>query len=405
MSAISWYLAAGIALWALLVLHYESARRALLRPPAPPPAAGPYPSLSVIHPVRGLDAGYAANVAAALDMDYPGEVEDIFVFDDDAEPGIAVVRAALAARPGRRGHAWVLIAGSPRPGYTGKLSAMNAGVAAARGEIIAFTDSDIRVDRDIVRVLVDLLRSNPRAGSVFAPVVVSEPARTPGDVGYQIMLNSLYSPDVARWGAGGRGLPFIMGQLMVFGRDTLTAIGSVDCARGQLVDDMNIGTHVVAAGLENVMSGQPVRIIEGGLGFGDFLRNARRWLVFSRSGIPGRFAVGPALHFLGFWAGLLALAEGWAAGSAPLALLGLALALTAGAIVLGLNRATGAPPTPPRFWWMAYLMLLAGPFVYVTTWIWPEIRWRGRLYQLNARAQLDTEHPRLFARVRRALHA
>ena len=43
-------------------------------------------------------------------------------------------------------------------------------------------------------------------------------------------------------------LPFIMGQLMVFRRPALRAIGGVACAEGQLVDDMYIGKRVHEAG-------------------------------------------------------------------------------------------------------------------------------------------------------------
>jgi ceramide glucosyltransferase len=403
----SWLIAACIVALVPFVAGFEQRRRTLRRAPLPPPALARYPSLTVVHPVRGLDPGARENIAAALDVQYPGEIEDIFVFDDEAEPALPLVRAAIAAREasGRPGKARVLIAGPPPPGYTGKLSAMNAGVRAATGDLIAFADSDVRVDREIVRVLVDLLLCDPTAGAAFAPVVVSEPARSPGDVGYQIMLNSLYSPEVALWDHEAGGLPFIMGQLMVFRRDTLHAIGSVDCAKGQLVDDMHIGTHVVAAGLRNVMSSQPIRIVEWGMSLPEFARTARRWLVFSRSGIPARFALAAAFPFLGFWLGLVGFAEGVMSRSLAAAAVGATLMVAASAVLLALNRATGGPPVPMRWWWMPCLMFVAGPVVYVTTWIWPHVGWRGRMYDLNAKAELDRGSSALLGRIRRLLHA
>jgi ceramide glucosyltransferase len=403
----SWLIAACIVALVATIVRLEQRRRALRRPSVPPPALARYPSLTVVHPVRGLDPGARENIAAALDLDYPGEIEDLFVFDDEAEPALPLVRAAIAERAalGRAGRARVIIAGPPRPGYTGKLSAMNAGVAAARGDLVAFADSDVRVDRETVRVLVDLLLGDAKAGSVFAPVVVSEAAQASGDVGYQIMLNSLYSPEVALWSHKQASLPFIMGQLMVFRRDTLRAIGGVDCARGQLVDDMHIGTHVVAAGLRNVMAAQPVRIVESGMSLIDFARTARRWLVFSRSGIPRRFALSSGFHYFAFWLGLVGLAESAASGSLPLALAGATLMAAESAVLLALNRATGGPPVPMRWWWMPFLMFLTGPIVYVSTWLWPHVGWRGRTYDLNAKAELDTSPMRLVARIRRLLHA
>ncbi len=392
--AFNWWLMVGCALalgasWVRLAER----RHALKRGPEPPATRRSYPSLTVVHPVRGNDPGARENIAAALDVRYPGDIEDLFVIDDESEPVLPLLRAAIAeqAARGRSGRARVLIAGPPRPGYTGKLNAMNVGVAAARGDLIAFADSDVRVDREIVRSLVDRLLDEPDVGAVFAPVVVSEPARSPGDVGYQLMLNSLYSPEVALWSQSGKALPFIMGQLMVFRRATLRAIGSVDCARGQLVDDMHIGTEIVAAGLRNVMSSQPVRLIEWGLTFTEFAKTARRWLVFSRSGIPARFVLMSAFHYVAFWLGLVSLAVGASSGALPVALAGVTLMIATSAVLLALNRATGGPPVPLRWCWMPALLFLAGPFVYATTWIWPRVTWRGRTYDLNAKAELSTE--------------
>jgi hypothetical protein len=216
------------------------------------------------------------------------------------------------------------------------------------------------------------------------------------------MLNSLYSPEVALWDRQGRPIRFIMGQLMIFERATLASIGSVDCARGQLVDDMHIGTHIVAAGLTNVMTSQPARIVEGGMGFAEFARAARRWLVFSRSGIPGAFVLGAIIPFAAFWVGLVCALLG---GSIVVVALGVLLMAAVSAEILALDHATGAPPPPPRFWWMAPFMLFTGPFVYATTWFWPEVRWRGRVYELNARAELETGEGRLAGKIRRVLRA
>jgi len=70
-----------------------------------------WPSITVVRPVRGLDVDAAKNLAAALDNDYPGDVETIFVFDDDLDPGFATVRKAIAAHAaaGARGTATIMV--------------------------------------------------------------------------------------------------------------------------------------------------------------------------------------------------------------------------------------------------------------------------------------------------------
>src|SRR5438270_7419395 len=63
-----------------------------------------FPSISVIRPVRGADVGAAENYAAALDTGYPGEIETIFVFDDETDPGCPIAQAAVAAHRARGAH-------------------------------------------------------------------------------------------------------------------------------------------------------------------------------------------------------------------------------------------------------------------------------------------------------------
>src|SRR5262249_57919420 len=105
----------------------------------------------------------------------------------------------------------------------------------------------------------------PRHGWAFAPVLVHQPAQAAGDVFYALVQNALYSP-LAAWAAGERReLPFIMGQLMVFRRGALRAIGGVESVQGQLVDDMAIGKRLHEHGYKNVMSRRPLHIATGGL--------------------------------------------------------------------------------------------------------------------------------------------
>ncbi len=227
-----------------------------------------YPSVTVVRPIKGLDAGIKENIDAALDHGYPGEVETLFVFDDDREPALPLVRRAIDTRRGigKVLDARILFSGEPPPGRTGKLNAMIAGFQESRGELVAFADSDIRPDRDALRVLVETLCATPRAGAASAPVVVTEKPVTLGDTGYALLLNGLYAPAAAKTVRERNGtLSFIMGQFMVLTREAIAAIGGLESATGQLVDDMYLGARIKAAGFRNVVSPQRVPIIQRGM--------------------------------------------------------------------------------------------------------------------------------------------
>jgi ceramide glucosyltransferase len=390
MEMIFFILATVILSYTLLAIWQ---RRRVLATKASLSSLSHYPSLTVIRPIRGLDPGAAKNIAAALDNGYPGEIDTIFVLDDEQEPALPLLRTAIAEheRQRRSGRAHILIAGPPQPGRTGKLNAMIAGMQVAQGQLIAFADSDIRPDRDALRRLVELLISTENAGAVFAPVTVSEPPQALGDVGYALMLNALYSPEVRLLVQRRGEVPFIMGQLMIFRRETLSAIGGLDCASGQLVDDMHIGACVTAAGLRNIMSTDPVRIIDWGMSAAEFARTYRRWLAFSRTGLPLSFWVGAAQPYAAFWLGLGGCATALLTGHPLAAVMPFVLMLAVGGCVLMLNRAAGGAPVPWHFGYAPYLLLAGGPFMFLAQLLWPKVRWRGRTYELNAQARLTAD--------------
>jgi ceramide glucosyltransferase len=349
-----------------------------------------YPSVTVIRPVRGKDVGAAENFTAALDTGYPGDVETLFVFDDDKDPGLPVARDVVARhrRMGRPGTADVVVAGAPPAGRTGKLNAMVVGQRQARGELIAFGDSDTRPDKQVLRAVVDELLSSPGAGSAFAPILVYEQPKAAGDVMYAVMQNALYAPLAAYKSGERRELPFIMGQLMVFKREALDAIGGVESVQGQLVDDMAIGKRVHEAGYANVMTRHPLHIATGGMTLKQFLPVYRRWMYFSQNGLPVSFVwpqwLQGAAFFLSLAASLVALATGnWAASFVAL------LPVVAQTwSLMTLNVENGGATIPLRYAWVPLAFFVVSPWILLQNARKKRVEWRGRSYQLTGNAAL-----------------
>jgi ceramide glucosyltransferase len=372
--------------------HWQLGRS--LDPSVPSREPDCYPSLTVIRPIRGLDVEALQNIRAALDTGYPGTCETLFVLDDNREPALKLIRQAMreAHADGRTVDARVLFAGPPPAGRTGKLNAMIVGLQAAHGELVAFADSDIRPDREALRVLVSALLSAPDFGAAFAPVVVAPPPRTVGDAGYALLLNGLYSPAfqyVAHHNHG--SMPFIMGQLMVFRREAIRAIGGLESADGQLVDDMYLGERITKAGYRNVVSAHAVPIIQHNLPLAEFLSIYVRWLTFSRSGLPGlAFKVISWLRGFVFWAGFalsaVALVEGaWITA----ALAACAPILTSASINLLHSRQSGTK-LRLRYAWVGFALLMTAPLVLAWILTHREVTWRGRRYSLDAASRLAT---------------
>jgi ceramide glucosyltransferase len=352
-----------------------------------------YPSITMIRPVRGKDVGAEDNFRAALDTGYPGEVETLFVFDDDQDPGLPVARAVVAEHIAkrRRGRADVIIAGSPPPGMTGKLNAMRVGQNRARGELIAFGDSDTRPDKHVLREVVDMLLASTKNGSAFAPIQIYQPHQGAGDVMYALMQNGLYAPLAAYAAGDNRELPFIMGQIMVFRREALRTIGGVESVKGQLVDDMAIGKRIHEAGYKNVMTRHPLHIATGGLSLRQFLPTYGRWMYFSRNGLPISFVWRQWMQGVGFFAAFFALLASLLTGHFLTALLPLSAIVAQAASVLALQRKSGGAPVPAKWWIMPVVFYLVSPYVLLKNALKKRVNWRGRVYALAANAALSAQ--------------
>jgi ceramide glucosyltransferase len=265
---------------------------------------------------------------------------------------------------------------------------MMIGLGAAGGTLVAFGDSDTRPDRTVLRVLVETLLTTPGAGAAFAPVVVANPPVTVGDVGYALLINALYGSSVALVASATGDVPFIMGQLMVLRREALQAIGGLDAAEGQLVDDMHIGACLTAVGYRNIMSSHPLAIATGGMAIGDFLRLFRRWMLFSRSGLPRSFTWPEWLRGCEFWLAavliMLALASGHTGAAVVPALATLAL----GYSLMDLQVAFGGTRLRLRHAWVPLGIFLVGPLIFAATFVRRQVAWRGRTYALDPEARL-----------------
>jgi ceramide glucosyltransferase len=238
-------------------------------------------------------------------------------------------------------------------------------------------------------VAVEKLLTTERAGSVFVPVVATEAPQTAGDVGAALMLNGLYGPAVANTIRKNGDMPFIMGQLMVFRRETLKTLQDLRSVSGELVDDMRIGMDVVAAGYRNLVTEDTLPVVIRGLGLLEFARMFRRWLIFSRSGLPTWSFKAPVwLRGAEFWLGFIMAAIALHHGQHLIAIPAAATVVAVSASMVRLHRILGGAAIGWRHAWVPAAILLLGPLVLVSAIIRPEVAWRGRTYQLDARSKL-----------------
>ena len=109
------------------------------------PDDGLLPRVSVIIPVHNEASRLAAKIANTAALDYPADRREVvFVSDGSTDGTVDLIRSRTF--PG------MTLIELPQRG--GKASALNAGIGAATGDIVVFTDASIALQSDALRAIV-----------------------------------------------------------------------------------------------------------------------------------------------------------------------------------------------------------------------------------------------------------
>lgn len=324
--------------------HQESV--ALRRLAAPPP------SLSVIVATRERPLSLERCLDSLLALDYP-DVEIIVV--DNAPATSATAQLILARRDDR-----VRYVVAHRHGLA---NAHNRGIAAASGELLAFTDDDVVVDRGWAKALAEAFAAVPRAGCVTGLIMPAE-------------LETRAQAMLERRGGFAKGF-----KLTEYHVDDPGAHPLFPFTAGRLGSGANMAFRARSL---RAMGG-----FDGALGTGTPARGGDDLLAFFRTAVSGHSIVyqpgalvwhhhrrepqALARQAFGYGVGLGAYLAATVARE-PGTALGLLRRLPAGAIyALRDSRPDAADPAawPARLARLERLGLVCGPFAYVRS------RWKG----------------------------
>jgi hopene-associated glycosyltransferase HpnB len=207
-----------------------------------------WPAVAIIVPARNESDVIAASVQSLLRQDYPGVFSVIVVDDDSSDETAAMATRAAAGIPGRP--MTVIRTNGPAHGWTGKLWALNQGIAAAeksQPEYLLLTDADIVHAPDTLAWLV----AQSTAGRFVLTSLMAklrcesfaERSHVPAFIYFFQMLFPFSW--VCR---SSSSVAAAAGGCMLIRADALASIGGVASIRNALIDDCSLAVKLKKTG-------------------------------------------------------------------------------------------------------------------------------------------------------------
>jgi hopene-associated glycosyltransferase HpnB len=217
----------SLLVWIYLFFAHGRFWRSLPQLPAAAPAA--LPSVDIIVPARDEAATIGISIASLLAQDYAGAFRVILVDDNSTDDTAALAGAAKNLE--------VIRLSSKPPGWSGKLWALNQGVAVSRAPVLLFTDADIVHDpRHLSALMAKLLDSQLDLVSEMVHLncsSVAERALVPAFVYFFQMLYPF-----AKVNDPHSAVAAAAGGTMLLRAEALARIGGVAAIKGTLIDDV-----------------------------------------------------------------------------------------------------------------------------------------------------------------------
>jgi ceramide glucosyltransferase len=375
---IEWVLVAFVAVGLGLSLLMLAAQWRQLAAPAPPPPPA-WPPVSILKPLKGVDAGLERNLESFFALDYPA-FELVFGVGDADDPALEVARRTAARHPRVTARFAV---GGPDVGYNPKVNNLANILRCASHELLLISDSNVAVDGSMLRRLV--ARLEDADAGLATSFIRGVEGRGPGGALESLQLNTFVMGGVAAV-SGLVGRVCAVGKSMLLRRADLARIGGFAELGRYLAEDQVCGELIAGLDRRVVVSAQPVDNVLGRLSVRDFAARHLRWARIRRRIAPAAYAAEILTDPMPAAVVLVAAAPG--AGSVLLALA--TVAVVSGAALAAEHRlGVRRPPAhyPPLVVLRSLLVLLLWPLPFLSS----RVSWRGRSFRIGPRTLLQPD--------------
>ncbi len=355
-------LTTGITALAYQFLALFAAIRHLLR--REPPSDWT-PGVSILKPVRGLDAHFYEAIRSHAVQDYP-KFEILFGVGDPEDPAIAEIERLKADFPDVK----IRLICSERKAPNHKVGVLEDLTREARHEILLVNDSDIHVSPDYLRQVVAPLEME-RVGLVTC-LYRAGSAHLPGRM-EALGIATDFAPSVLVAPLVGVN-EFGLGSTLVFRREQLEQIGGFAAIADYLADDYQLARRIVEHGFRVHLSRLVVETSLLGETWAEMWRHQLRWYRTIRL-TKGKGYLGIPITQATMWA-IVAAAAGlwWLAG-----------ALLAARLATGMLVGVAVLHCRVTAWYFPLIPVrdLFGMAVWAAGLVGKQVEWRGQKLRLS----------------------
>ena len=370
-----------LALWGARDFVHTSRRIAA----APANALGFAPDVSILKPVKGVDARMYQGLASHCRQQYAGRFEVLFGVSSTDDPAVENIARLQREFPQC---AIRLIVCPQRLGTSGKVSNLIQMLPEAKYPYILINDSDIRVSpRYLTHVMarfgVAPGIADPQVGMVTALFLGRTATDGPALTLWARLEALAISTDFAAGVLAARklegGVHFGMGATLAMSRDALAAAGGLEPLVDMLADDFEMGVRIERAGYRIELSSDIVETTVPSYNLRGFCEHQIRWSRTVRDArLWGHLGLG--ITYCIPWAVLNCVASGFALWSFTLlslvVLARVAVALTVGVGLLGDAQVL-------RDIWLLPLRDCFGLGFWAWSYAADTIVWRGERFRLH----------------------
>ncbi len=230
------------------------------------------PAVSILKPLFGLDREAYENYASFCRVDYR-EYEILFAVDRESDPAVPIIEKVIADFPQRKIR---LLIGSKNIGANNKVCKLARMAAEAKHDYFVISDSDVRVDPDYLRTVMEPFR-DPKVGVVTSLYR----GRIDGQFGSRMdcLGASIEFSAGVLMARQLEGLKFAMGSTMACSRERLADIGGFEALADLHSDDYEFGCRIAKNGHRVELMSKPVWMIFPGMTLGQYLRHELRWQI------------------------------------------------------------------------------------------------------------------------------